>query len=83
MTLLIMAFGFPPRVAVITGIILSQIGEFSFLLIEMARGSGHITPELYQVLLSTAFMTMLMTPLLFAAIPFALKVRLPECSCEV
>ena len=74
MTLLIMAFGFPPRVAVITGIILSQIGEFSFLLMEMARASGHITPELYQVLLSTAFMTMLMTPLLFAMIPFVLKI---------
>ncbi len=73
MTLLIMAFGFPPRVAVITGLILSQIGEFSFLLIEMARGSGNITQELYQILLSTAFMTMLMTPLLFAAIPHILK----------
>ncbi len=74
MTLLIMAFGFPPRVAMITGIILSQIGEFSFLLIEMARDSGHITTELYQVLLSTAFLTMLMTPLLFAMIPWVLKV---------
>jgi monovalent cation:H+ antiporter-2, CPA2 family len=74
MTLLIMAFGFPPRVAVVTGIILSQIGEFSFLLIEMARGSGHISSELYQLLLSTAFMTMLMTPLLFAAIPFVLRI---------
>jgi CPA2 family monovalent cation:H+ antiporter-2 len=73
MTILIMAFGFPPRVAVITGLILSQIGEFSFLLIEMARGSGNITQELYQILLSTAFLTMLMTPLLFAAIPFILK----------
>ena len=74
MTFLIMAFGFPPRVAVITGIILSQIGEFSFVLIEMARGSGRINGELYQVLLSTAFLTMLMTPLLFAAIPIILKV---------
>ncbi len=73
MTLLIMVFGFPPRVAVVTGLILSQIGEFSFLLIEMARESGNITLELYQILLSTAFMTMLMTPLLFAAIPFILK----------
>ncbi len=73
MTILIMAFGFPPRVAVITGLILSQIGEFSFLLIEMARRSGNITQELSQILLSTAFMTMLMTPLLFAAIPFILK----------
>ncbi len=74
MTLLIMAFGFPPRVAVITGIILSQIGEFSFLLIEMARGSGHISSNLYQVLLSTAFLTLLMTPLLFSLIPFVLKI---------
>ena len=73
MTILIMAFGFPPRVAVITGLILSQIGEFSFLLIEVARRSGNITQELYQILLSTAFMTMIMTPLLFAAIPFILK----------
>lgn len=74
MTLLIMAFGFPPRVAVITGIILSQIGEFSFLLIETARTSGHITPALYQILLSTAFITLLMTPLFFAAIPLVLKI---------
>ncbi|MBU9888793.1 MAG: cation:proton antiporter [Candidatus Omnitrophica bacterium] len=73
MTLLIMGFGFPPRVAVTTGIILSQIGEFSFVLMEMARGSGHITDTLYQVLLSTAFLTMLMTPVLFAMIPFVLK----------
>lgn len=73
MTFLIMAFRFPPRIAVITGIILSQIGEFSFVLMETARGSGHISGELYQVLLSSAFLTMLMTPLLFAAIPFLLR----------
>lgn len=73
MTLLILAFGFPPRVAMITGIILSQIGEFSFLLIETARQSGHINTELYQLLLSTAFLTLLITPLLFASIPFVLK----------
>ncbi|HNX68216.1 MAG TPA: cation:proton antiporter [Candidatus Omnitrophota bacterium] len=73
MTLLIMAFGFPPRVAMVTGIMLSQIGEFSFVLIQMARGSGHISHELYQILLSTAFLTMLLTPLLFASIPSVLK----------
>ncbi|HOW59215.1 MAG TPA: cation:proton antiporter [Candidatus Omnitrophota bacterium] len=74
MTIIIMAFGFPPRVAMMTGVILSQIGEFSFLLIEMARSSGHINLELYQVLLSTAFLTMLLTPLLFASIPLMLKI---------
>ncbi len=74
MTLIIMAFGFPPRVAIVTGMILSQIGEFSFLLSQMAYGSGHINTILYQVFLSTAFMTMLMTPLLFASIPFVLRI---------
>ena len=74
MTLLIMAFGYPPRLAVVTGIMLSQIGEFSFLLIEMERGAGHISADLYQVLLSVAFMTMFMTPLIFASIPGVLKI---------
>lgn len=74
MTLLILAFGFPPRVAVITGIILSQIGEFSFILIEMARQTGNIGPTLYQLLLSTSFLTLLITPLLFASIPWVLKI---------
>lgn len=73
MTFIIIAFGFPPRVAMVTGIMLSQIGEFSFILIEMARGSGHINHEFYQVLLSTAFLSMLITPLLFASIPPLLK----------
>lgn len=74
MTIIIIGFGFPPRVAVITGVMLSQIGEFSFLLIEMARSSGQISRDLYQLLLSTTFLTMLMTPLLFASIPLLLKV---------
>jgi CPA2 family monovalent cation:H+ antiporter-2 len=74
MTFLILAFGFPPRIAMTTGIILSQIGEFSFVLIEMARQSAHIDQILYQLLLSTAFLTMLLTPLLFAGIPFILRV---------
>lgn len=73
MTLIIMIFGFPPRVAMVTGIMLSQIGEFSFILIQMARNFGHIHQELYQVLLSTAFLSLLITPLLFAMIPSVLK----------
>jgi len=43
-------------------------------LLEMARGSGRVNHELYQVLLSTAFLTMLMTPLFFACIPVVLRV---------
>jgi len=73
MTLIIVGFGFPPRVAMVTGIMLSQIGEFSFVLIQMGRSSGHIHQGLYQILLSTAFLSMLITPFLFASIPWLLK----------
>jgi len=74
MTVLIIAFGFPPRIAMASGIILSQIGEFSFILMEAARQAGGIDDYLYHVLLSTAFVTMLITPGLFALVPVVLKI---------
>lgn len=79
MTFLVMAFGFPLRVAVVTGIILSQIGEFSFLLLEAARTTGGIDGHLYQLLLSATFITMFMTPFLFALVPHVLRLseRIP------
>ncbi len=73
MTLLLIAFKYPPRVALVTGLILSQIGEFSFLLLEAGRSAGGIQPFFYQALLSTAFLTILLTPFLFALVPAVLK----------
>ncbi|HNV85679.1 MAG TPA: cation:proton antiporter [Candidatus Omnitrophota bacterium] len=73
MTFLVAGFGYPLRVAIATGIILSQIGEFSFLLLEAGRNSGGIDPHLYQLLLSTAFLTMFMTPFLFALVSPIMK----------
>jgi len=74
MTFLIAGFGYPLRVAIATGIILSQIGEFSFLLLEAGRNSGGIDAHLYQLLMSTAFLTMFMTPFLFALVSPIMKV---------
>jgi len=73
MTALIICFGFSPRVALAAGIILSQIGEFSFLIIEAAQDGGGIDPFLYQLLLSTAFITLFLTPFLFALVPPILR----------
>ncbi|PIQ82647.1 MAG: sodium:proton exchanger, partial [Candidatus Omnitrophica bacterium CG11_big_fil_rev_8_21_14_0_20_64_10] len=73
MTVLIMALGYPPRIALAAGIMLSQIGEFSFLLLETGRRAGSIGPDLYHVLFSAAFLTMLLTPLLLALVPAALR----------
>lgn len=73
MTGIVAAFGFAPRTALATGIILSQIGEFSFLLIETARGTEKISPFFYSVLLSTTFVTMFLTPFLFRLLPGLMK----------
>lgn len=72
-TAVVMAFGYSPRIALASGIILSQIGEFSFLLIQAARHAGGITDQLYNLLLSTAFMTLFITPLMLMMVPVILK----------
>jgi len=73
MALLLVCFGFSPRVSMAAGIILCQMGEFSFILLEGGRSVGGIDQFLYQILLSTAFITMLMTPFLFSLVPIILR----------
>ncbi|MCM8775076.1 MAG: cation:proton antiporter [Candidatus Omnitrophica bacterium] len=80
MTLIFLVFRCALRIALATALILSQIGEFSFLLLEAARNSGGIDPFFYQLLLSTAFLTMLITPFLFSLVPPILRMseHIPE-----
>ena len=56
----------PLRVAVAAAVMLSQAGEFSFLLGRTAVQSGIIPDDLWQVLLAAGVMTMLATPMLVA-----------------
>ncbi|MBN1688637.1 MAG: cation:proton antiporter [Candidatus Omnitrophica bacterium] len=73
MTVLLVAFQYPLHIALAAGLILSQIGEFSFLLLEAGRTHGGIDFYIYHVLLSVAFLTMLFTPALFALVPILLR----------
>ena len=77
--LVILFFSYSLRVALATGIILAQIGEFSFLLLDAARNTGGIDPFFYNVLLSSTFITMFLTPLLFSLLPLLLQLsqRIP------
>ena len=60
----IMVFlGAPLRVSLVFGIILGQIGEFSFLLASLGRKTGALDPLLYQYIIAAAAVTMLGTPL--------------------
>ena len=65
------------RVALLVGLAISQVGEFSFVLAKFGMQFQLLTPEAYQGFLATAVMTMMATPLLIAAAP-RLAQRVPE-----
>jgi CPA2 family monovalent cation:H+ antiporter-2 len=60
---------FPLRVAIITGLGLAQVGEFSFVLAQAGLGFNLIEPSLYNGFLAVSIFTMLVTPLVFMIIP--------------
>ena len=69
--------GYPLRVAVLAGMALPQVGEFSFVL--ASRGIGEfelLRPEDYQTFLAAAVLTMGLTPLAIAIGPKLVE-RLP------
>jgi CPA2 family monovalent cation:H+ antiporter-2 len=59
---------------VIGAIGLAQIGEFSFLLMSEGFRDGLVSTETYQYLLATAILTMMTTPFLMRAAPWAGRV---------
>jgi CPA2 family monovalent cation:H+ antiporter-2 len=58
--------GLSPRVAVMTGFALCQIGEFAFVLAATAAGLELLGPEQMKMFLNLAVLTMAMTPLSLA-----------------
>ena len=60
---------FPLRVAVITGLGLAQIGEFSFVLAQAGLDFNLIEASFYNGFLAISVFTMLLTPLVFLFIP--------------
>ncbi|MGM0771209.1 MAG: cation:proton antiporter [Halobacteriota archaeon] len=54
--------GYPLRTTIITGLTLSQVGEFSFILSSFGREFGLLNDELYQTFLAVSIVTMAATP---------------------
>jgi CPA2 family monovalent cation:H+ antiporter-2 len=63
--------GYSIRVAVIAGLGLAQIGEFSFVLAKVGLAEGLLSATTYQVFLGTAILSMIVTPFLMKAAPAA------------
>jgi CPA2 family monovalent cation:H+ antiporter-2 len=57
------------RVSFHSALVLSQIGEFAFVLAVTALKEGLISDGMYQIFLSSSIITMLLTPLLVSSAP--------------
>jgi CPA2 family monovalent cation:H+ antiporter-2 len=55
--------GLPARVVALAALALAQIGEFSFVLLNVGRAQGLVDPAQYQMAIATAVLTLLLTPL--------------------
>lgn len=64
-----LGLGFSLRTAVIAGLSLGQIGEFSFILAERSRSYGLLSGDVFDVFLSVAILTMAATPFVIRAAP--------------
>lgn len=70
--------GLPLRTAVLAGIALCQVGEFSFVLSETGLDLGLLKSDLYQLFLGVAVTTMIATPFLLNAGP-----RIADLICRL
>jgi CPA2 family monovalent cation:H+ antiporter-2 len=64
---LVKMLGYPLRATLLSGVLLSQIGEFSFVLASHGFKSNIITGFIYQSFIGASVLTFIFTPLLISA----------------
>lgn len=65
----VLAVSMPPRSAVMTGIALAQVGEFSFILAQVGQDDKLLTGTPYQIFLAVSVCSMIITPFLMQLSP--------------
>ncbi|MFW6112757.1 MAG: cation:proton antiporter [Thermodesulfobacteriota bacterium] len=64
-----LVLGFPLRTAILVGLALCQVGEFSFILSKVGVSHGLLTGPGYQLFLDVTILTMVATPLIMTKAP--------------
>jgi CPA2 family monovalent cation:H+ antiporter-2 len=72
-TAVVRLFGQPIWVALLVGVGLAQIGEFSFILIRVARDAGHVSDGVYQATLAASLISILGNAFVMRVVPRALS----------
>jgi CPA2 family monovalent cation:H+ antiporter-2 len=65
---IVAVIGYPARTALTVALGLAQIGEFSFILGQVATQHGLLPPEGLQILVATAMITITINPMLFGSL---------------
>lgn len=65
----VLAASLPPRAAVMTGIALAQVGEFSFILAQVGQDHNLLSGSPYQIFLAVSVCSMIITPFLMQLSP--------------
>ncbi len=65
----VLTLGYPPRAAILTGVALAQVGEFSFILAQEGQAVGLLAGKPYQIFLAVSVFTMIVTPFLIQWAP--------------
>lgn len=68
--LIVLALKYPLRIAILCGIGLGQIGEFSFVLAQAGTKFNLIGNDLYNSFLASSIFTMILTPIIFQLEPW-------------
>ena len=68
-------FGYPTQTALLVGIGLTQIGEFSFVLVRVAKDAHLVTPAIYNAVLMSSLLSILFNVLLFQAVMMRMRAR--------
>jgi CPA2 family monovalent cation:H+ antiporter-2 len=68
-TAIVLLFRYPLRTAVLVGVGLTQIGEFSYVLITVARDAGLVQPQAYRATLASSLLTILLNAFLMQRVP--------------
>nr|WP_208492179.1 cation:proton antiporter [aff. Roholtiella sp. LEGE 12411] len=69
-TPLVRLFHYPLKTALIVGLGLAQIGEFSFVLASEGQALGLVSRQIYLLILGTTAVTLVLTPFVLRLVPF-------------
>jgi len=61
--------GYGSRIAIMTGLALAQVGEFSFVLAGVGRDNGFLSGDIFQAFIASSILTILATPFLIRISP--------------